>query len=111
MREYSTLSTWTSPPSRCRAVCRPAVHRGMSDLAVVKVSEACLVCSAVRSFGTEGRRADGPQVPPSNETYEFIIFRGASELGEVVLRGWQGAGSCLCLLLLPLLLLPLSYSL
>eukprot|EP00283_Hemiselmis_rufescens_P003257 CAMPEP_0173431578 /NCGR_PEP_ID=MMETSP1357-20121228/9674_1 /TAXON_ID=77926 /ORGANISM="Hemiselmis rufescens, Strain PCC563" /LENGTH=93 /DNA_ID=CAMNT_0014396071 /DNA_START=11 /DNA_END=288 /DNA_ORIENTATION=+ len=46
-------------------------------LYTINTQESTVALQHVRSFGTEGRRADGPQIQPSQEVYEYIIFRGA----------------------------------
>jgi hypothetical protein len=43
-------------------------------LYTLKSEESTIAVQNVRSFGTEGRRT--PEVPMSNEIYDFIIFRG-----------------------------------
>jgi len=47
--------------------------------------ESTIAVQNVRSFGTEGRRT--PEVPMSNEIYDFIIFRGKDLKDLTVLQG------------------------
>lgn len=46
-------------------------------LSSIDTSQHTVSLASVRSFGTEGRRGDGREIPASTEIYEIIIFRGA----------------------------------
>jgi len=54
-------------------------------LYTINTQESTIALQSVRSFGTEGRKI--PEIPPSSEIYDFIIFRGQDIKDLTVLEG------------------------
>jgi len=46
-------------------------------LFTIDTKEATVALQNVRSFGTEGRKKEGEQIPALNEVYDYIIFKGS----------------------------------
>lgn len=51
--------------------------RYVGTLHEINSVESTVSLNSVRSYGTEGRRGGIDEIPPSEHTYEYIIFRGS----------------------------------
>mmetsp|Transcript_4806 Transcript_4806/g.10598 ORF Transcript_4806/g.10598 Transcript_4806/m.10598 type:complete len:458 (-) Transcript_4806:183-1556(-) len=60
-------------------------------LYTINTQESTIALQSVHCFGTEGRKV--PEIPPSSEVYDFIIFRGQDINDLTVLEGCNPAMS------------------
>ncbi|CAE7835516.1 DCP5 [Symbiodinium sp. CCMP2592] len=60
-------------------------------LYTINTQESTIALQSVRCFGTEGRKA--PEIPPSSEVYDFIIFRGQDIKDLTVLESGKQPGA------------------
>lgn len=60
-------------------------------LYTINTQESTIALQSVRCFGTEGRKM--PEIPPSSEVYDFIIFRGQDIKDLTVLESMDKGGA------------------
>ena len=58
------------------SVVSKAGIRYTGTLIMIDSQNQTLTLQSVKSFGSEGRRGQGKEVPPSEDIYEYIIFKG-----------------------------------
>jgi len=61
-------------------------------LYTIDTQESTLALKEVKSFGTEGRKYPEPEISPSEEIFDFIVFKG-SDIKDLQVKSDQGAGS------------------
>lgn len=62
-------------------------------LYTINTQESTIALQSVKTFGTEGRKI--PEIPPSSEIYDFIIFRGQDIKDLTVLEGAGGSSAAM----------------